>query len=251
MQNKYVADIGDYSKYGMLRSLLAGEPVGIAWWLNPDEGHNNDGRHRKYLEEPQLWRQADPVLFDCLRRINSSHLEGTVELNVRAIEVSGILPNSKFFSQQLPDPTLPVQSRETERSGWFTELKRQLSGCSVLFADPDNGLAPIQHNAQESKANKWVFIQEVCALTTDFETIIVYHHLNRMRGGHALQIQYWFEKLVERRIPVVGAVCCRAYSPRAYFVCTCSSRIERLAREFSCTWPKAEWHSPREHHASS
>ena len=45
MQNRYVSDIGDYLKLGILRASSPGYRLGIAWWLYPDESHNRDGRH--------------------------------------------------------------------------------------------------------------------------------------------------------------------------------------------------------------
>ena len=50
MQNKYVGDIGDFGKYGLLRALTghqttsASEPhltLGIVWYLLPQRGKNS------------------------------------------------------------------------------------------------------------------------------------------------------------------------------------------------------------------
>src|SRR5690348_3816657 len=53
MQDRYVGDVGDFAKYGLLRRLTgrAGERkvrLGVVWCLFPDEAHNNDGRHISY-----------------------------------------------------------------------------------------------------------------------------------------------------------------------------------------------------------
>ena len=69
MQNRYVGDIGDYLKLGILRALSPGYRLGIAWWLYPDESHNRDGRHIGYLEQPERWRHYDPELFDALSHV--------------------------------------------------------------------------------------------------------------------------------------------------------------------------------------
>ncbi len=38
MKNQYVADIGDYGKYGLLRFLARkGIKVGVNWYLTPDD----------------------------------------------------------------------------------------------------------------------------------------------------------------------------------------------------------------------
>jgi hypothetical protein len=48
MENRYVGDIGDYLKLGILRALSPGYRLGIAWWLFSDEGHNEGGRTGGY-----------------------------------------------------------------------------------------------------------------------------------------------------------------------------------------------------------
>ena len=37
MQNRYVGDIGDFGKYGLLRALYHGRQLGVAWYLCPDD----------------------------------------------------------------------------------------------------------------------------------------------------------------------------------------------------------------------
>jgi hypothetical protein len=68
MQNRYVGDIGDYLKLGILRARSPGYHLGIAWWLFPNEDHNRDERHIGYLGHPESWRHFDPRLFDALAR---------------------------------------------------------------------------------------------------------------------------------------------------------------------------------------
>lgn len=38
MQDRYVGDIGDFGKYGLLRALCAHDlSLGVVWYLVPDE----------------------------------------------------------------------------------------------------------------------------------------------------------------------------------------------------------------------
>ena len=89
MQNRYVGDIGDYLKLGILRALSPGYRMGIAWWLYPDESHNRDGRHIGYLHRPDRWQHYDPKLFDALAQIVS-----TGHRDIRALEEVGLLPGT-------------------------------------------------------------------------------------------------------------------------------------------------------------
>jgi hypothetical protein len=97
MQNRYVGDIGDYLKLGILGTLSPGHRLGVAGWLFPDEGHNQDADHIDYLDRPDRWRPFDPNLFDALARIISS---GRRE--VRALEVANVLPGAIFASDVIP-----------------------------------------------------------------------------------------------------------------------------------------------------
>ena len=97
MQNRYVGDIGDYLKLGILRALSPGFHLGIAWWLFPDESHNRDGRHISYLSRPDQWRHFDPDLFDTLQEIVSSGRR-----HVHALEAADILPGAMFASEFIP-----------------------------------------------------------------------------------------------------------------------------------------------------
>jgi hypothetical protein len=99
MQNRYVADFGDYVKLSILRALM-GEPqrvrLGVAWWLFPDERHNGDGNHREYLQRPEQWKRFDPDLFESLATIDKEK-----KRDVRALEHAALLPDaSRFFHHQ-------------------------------------------------------------------------------------------------------------------------------------------------------
>jgi len=50
MQNRYSGDIGDYSKFVLLKKLFGNEKIGLVWYLYPDETHNNDGLHKDYYK---------------------------------------------------------------------------------------------------------------------------------------------------------------------------------------------------------
>lgn len=51
MQDKYVGDVGDFGKYGLLRALFSNSPfkLGVNWCLVEKEDKKNDGKHTAYL----------------------------------------------------------------------------------------------------------------------------------------------------------------------------------------------------------
>lgn len=110
MQNRYVADIGDYVKFAILRALAFDRSLGVVWWLFPDEHHNADGGHREYLERPKEWRDFDSDLFDALLEI-----EKRKKRNVCAIEEASILPNAVFVPDPVPCEIRPFSMRPHAR----------------------------------------------------------------------------------------------------------------------------------------
>ena len=134
--SRFVGDVGDYLKLGILRALSPGYHLGVAWWLFPDEAHNRDGRHISYLDRPDQWRHFDPDLFDALRGIVSSSRR-----SVRELEAANILPGDTFASEFVPTGGPPTQ-RGQARHEWLRSIRRRLEAADLLFLDPDNGLEP-------------------------------------------------------------------------------------------------------------
>src|SRR6266480_3937395 len=104
MQNRYVGDLGDFAKYGLLRALSrslknARAPaltVGVVWYLVPDESANGDGSRIGYLSLPPhraaFFRDCDPVLFDTMQRLVSAG-----QRNVQSVSSARVLPRGTVF----------------------------------------------------------------------------------------------------------------------------------------------------------
>ena len=95
MQNRYTGDIGDFSKLGLLRVLRdTGLSIGLNWYLTPNESHNSDGRHTKYLTQGEFIR--------CDRQL-ARELKGIIDgkrREVHLLENDDIL-EATFFSECL------------------------------------------------------------------------------------------------------------------------------------------------------
>lgn len=96
MQNRYVGDLGDYGKYALLRAVCTPSNnlalrLGVAWYLFPNENHNNDGRHITYLKSG-LYRDLDPDLHDTL-----SELVNSDRRSVSEIRNAAIMPQNTVF----------------------------------------------------------------------------------------------------------------------------------------------------------
>lgn len=223
MQNRYFGDVGDFGKYGLLRALCgvdtASRPaLGIVWYLVPDEGHNDDGRHISYLTKPD-YRACDPELHDGLRRLVID------ERRARSVELlpqSGLLPaTTRYFNRPLDYGRAGgTGDRRLEfRDRWLTDAMQACASCDVIFLDPDNGLEVASVPKHAPKAPKYVYWDEFEQFARLGKTLVVYHHLNRTQTAFR---QIAAKKAEIRNtlpgIPGLAALLFRRGSLRVFFV---------------------------------
>jgi len=176
MQNRYTGDIGDFSKLGLLRVLSnAGFTIGLNWYLTPNETHNEDGKHIKYLCQEEQYRFLDPQLFDELKSIIDS---GSRE--VSAMEKPEIL-EAKFFSEILDFPT-SSKIREV-RDGWHSRALHELKGRDIVCLDPDNGLI-VPSATGTRRENKYVLREELQDYYQMGSSVIYYQHKARRKDEY-------------------------------------------------------------------
>ena len=226
MQNRYVGDIGDYLKLGILRALSPGYRLGVAWWLFPDEAHNGDGRHIGYLNHPEQWRHFDPDLFDILVDVVSSG-----QRNLRALEASDILPGAIFAGEVIRSDG-PLAQRQQVRREWFVRMKDSITEADLLFVDPDNGLEPAGYSHGSAKAGKSVLLSELHELARPGRCLIVYHHHSRRKGGHQCENRVLGRAASGDRIRYGGrpagqtVLSSRVFSPKCAARCSTPSRSD-------------------------
>ena len=179
MQNRYVGDVGDFAKYGLLRLLLSEGvfKLGLVWCLFSDEDHNSDGRHISYLQNNEF-RTLDPALHDKLARIVLSGRR-----SVNSINRARIFPSSTtYFSSPISEPHSQGQSshqRIAYRNKWLSKALDSTAACNLVFFDPDNGIETASVLRHAPKAGKYIFWNELAPFWRRGQSIIVYHHLNR------------------------------------------------------------------------
>ena len=223
-------------KLAILRALSPGYRLGVAWWLYPDESHNNDGRHVGYLQQPECWRHLDPDLFDALERIVSS----SVRL-VSSLENSGLLGCAVFASD--PIPVVPVQARPQARRKWFEKVKQTLGETDIIFVDPDNGLEPASFSVTSGAAGKSIAMSEVCELAGSNRCLVIYHHQTRHKGGHVEEIEHCGKRLRDIGFDRVDALRAKPYSPRAFYLISAPDEVRLRAADLSAQWHGLiSWH---------
>lgn len=246
MQNRYFADVGDYGKYGLLRKLTGITSntgpmlsLGVAWYLVPDEGHNDDGKHISYLKK-QEYRRCDPELFDGL-----NHLLADGIREVSKIQSSTLLPKSTiYFDGKLTHGGMPILGPENRakrlavRSAWIKNSYNAIKNQDIIFLDPDNGFEIKSVKRHADKAPKYVFWDEVTQFLTSNKTLVIYHHLNRTMTSAdqiAIKVQEFQDNLPEH--PNVTPILFKRGSHRVFFVihskqhlATTVARIEELRK---------------------
>jgi hypothetical protein len=158
VQDRYVGDVGDFGKYGLLRALCAVEPtwgtrtydlsLGVVWYLVPEEEGTADGGHVGWVNQAtttiQRYMPCDPDLYYALLRMLRDD-----DRSVRAVRERGVLPEGTvFYEARLSFAgTAGIGRAATERRlerrrAWAWDALAATRGCDVVFADPDNGLEP-------------------------------------------------------------------------------------------------------------
>ena len=124
MQDRYTGDLGDFSKLGILRVLqAAGMTIGVNWYLVPDENHNGDGRHVKYLQQEEF-KACDETLWLELRNIVDSN-----DRKACYLEKKSIL-DANFYSDRLDFREKTKAERALFRLRLGNQQKTNM--CSVM-----------------------------------------------------------------------------------------------------------------------
>ena len=189
MKHRYFGDINDYRKYGLLRALsqATGLSLGICWLLTADDS-GTDGEFRRYLHEPERWRQYDPDLYDALQRLR----DPTIARSVTHAEGWQLLPGATYYQAVLHDD---IEARRAYfRDGWDV-----MAECPLLFFDPDNGLEVSSVTRGSKDSSKYLYWEEARDAFTRGHSLVVYQHFPRQeRTGYTT-------RLVQEGIARLGA----------------------------------------------
>lgn len=227
MQDRYVGDIGDFAKYGLLRAIKEDKRLGVAWYLHPDSGPPGDGGHTEFLKRSAEWSDLDPQLFHALKKI----VEG--RRSVAAVQGwPGILDGTDFADERLCIAKIPVADRKRWRRAWFDRVTEKLSDCDLVFADPDNGLVcDEKFRPTRKRSTKSIPLYEATALA-EGRPAIIYHHNTMRKGGHRKEIRDWMDKLPGCTL----AWYWRRWSNRTFFIVNPDCRMKRQLEEFANRW---------------
>ncbi len=178
MQNKYVGDIGDFGKYELLRYLAKAQlPLGVNWYLTPDEEYCGDGRLTAYLNSG-LMEDYDSDLFTRLYCLVKKERR-----NVREVETSDILSaDTAYYSRPLDwVQVTPENTRTAYRAAWHQSALTAMKNSKLVFLDPDNGLQVKSVSPTSSKGNKYIAFEELKDYTQLGKSVVFYNHRERLQ----------------------------------------------------------------------
>lgn len=166
MKNQYVGDINDFRKYGLLRIIQKTCDIGILvnWMLTPNDTRT-DGKNTDYLSTPEKWRSFDPDLFDIIRTL----LPESQQADVALIEQSNTLPNTRFFSEIVPDD-------RDKRLAWFDRFLQLAVNSKFVFIDPDNGIEIKSKPMGRKDSSKFLYWDEVEKIWEMGNSLLIYQH---------------------------------------------------------------------------
>lgn len=252
MQHRYFGDVGDFGKYGLLRTLCGvhEEPrlkLGIVWYLFPDESHNEDGKHVGYLRKVDpSFRDCDELLYDKLRTLLfDGHALIAGNRHLGSAESSSILPEeTNFYSEPLSyEQGLSIPARSALRNAWLHGALSATESADLIFMDPDNGIECASVNRTSVKGPKYAFWTDIDAFVARGQSVLIYHHLNRSRP-HDEQIAEKIDHISLRYSDEIGisALTYGRGTARAYFLIAAPSHrdllFERMIRTSSGSWSR-------------
>ena len=186
MQNKYVGDVGDFAKHGLLR-FLSGETaeddgdrlrLGLVWYLYHGWPHNSDGKHVGYLmrtpdDDKREYRDCDPELWETLRDLILSNARC-----VHCIQGAAVLPEDTLYYDAQLDyaPKMLRAMRKLTREYWFGNALVASSGADLGCLDPDNGISG-DARMYRAEGPKFVYMDDLKAFWERGQSLVVYHHL--------------------------------------------------------------------------
>ena len=246
MQNRYVGDIGDFGKYGLLRHMTGmgetsppGDPLrlGVVWYLFPDElpkePGKGDGKFIDYLRNP---KPRDSKLRDCDSYLYNELLKIVIQekdRRVLRVQGSGILsPDTLYYDQCLSyEPGESGDTRKLRRAEWLNSALEATKEADLVFVDPDNGIAiPDNGGANQAdgitkvdpyskKGPKYVFMEDLNRFYCNGKSLVIYQHLTR-QGKAPEQIARLSEKLQQSlKLPCLPlALWYHRGTARAYFI---------------------------------
>jgi hypothetical protein len=163
MKNQYFADLNDYRKYGLLRTLSGGILKSFVCWMLTEDDGSTDGKFRHHLGKDSKWQRYDPdllkLLLECRRDVGEA-------------ERLKFVPSCGYFADVLKDD-------ELSRQHYFDKLWPKVAEADLVFFDPDNGFEVKSRKRGNKHSCKYLYWPEVTRAYELGCSPLVYQHFRR------------------------------------------------------------------------
>ena len=228
MRDAFAGDIGDFSKFGLLRwlcGMTAGDDLptlrlGINWYLftgrQPEK--NNDGKFIQFLADPsvdaRLLRNCDFELIEILKPIANAKRRRISDY----IDSGVLLPDTLYYDEDLNYDNTRLDLRAELRVTWAAKGAAKLEPADLVCVDPDNGLKTPGADYRRRTEPKYAYYGELETYWNRGQSLVIYQHTD-----HQSKIEKQTAKRAEiLRATLSGsdpiAVRFRRRSSRVYFV---------------------------------
>ena len=171
MKNQYFADVNDFRKYGLLRSLVdSSEMKAAICWMLTENDTRTDGKFIDYLNHPEKWRRYDPDLFDML----ASCITNQSNRSVKWAKENQLIPSAVYFAESLCN-------EQEKRQRYFAEFDTIAADSDLVFFDPDNGIETKSVPFGHQGSNKYIYWPELINTFQSGKSILVYQHFIRVK----------------------------------------------------------------------
>ena len=220
MQDRYAGDIGDFGKFGLLQSLCnEGFRIGINWYKTEPRQQELIRQDGRFLI-PEKYSICNKSLCEVLRSISFSS-----NRSIKELEKAALLPDAVYYSDQV----LVVN-----RTVWHKKAIEALSGTTLVFLDPDNGLLAQSIRRSSCQSVKYVFYEEVSDYLRNNQSVLIYSHRNRKKPSvYFGEIYNLLSSIVGQDEKSVQAITFPKGSVRDYFAISANSdHYEKIQSAF-------------------
>lgn len=170
MKDQYFGDFGDYQKISLLKGLREANLNVLVHWMKTDDDNSNDGRHITYLDNPSMWMNYEPDIFEYIKQKIAKDKRSLVH-----IERSVFCERISFVNQKIENTKARNSILESIVS----------SDSHLVFFDPDNGIEVKSTNFKN--VHKYVVWEEIIKTYNAGKSVLVYQHFSRINRESFIQ----------------------------------------------------------------
>jgi len=230
MQNKYVGDIGDYSKFVLIKHIFDGK-CGLIWYLYPNE-NNSDGIHIEY----DRYNLKDKEVTKLMKQVSED--KKVHERNIKELEkVLSKDFNITFFNECIEEENCQFfkdyKKRLSHRKEWFDRALDKIHKCDVVFVDPDNGIQIKSCPTKgRKKSGKFIYFDEINSILNQNKTLVIYQHLIRKKTDEFVkELKDRLRESLKNRNLNLTIIKFNRVSPRLYLIIT-KDNLDKKIQDF-------------------